>query len=461
MRLPRSFALCALVGLMVPPLEGQTVLTGRVVEEGGRGPLAGVQILIEGTRLQGITDSAGRFLIVGVPRGRGSALFRAIGFRPTRLLYTMTRDTLRTQAVMARSATELKPIVVNARPFAQWFGAEGFEERRRIGFGKFIDPAELRSLEMLRPSDVLRRTQAGIDLRTMGDQLGGHVWAASTRSQGPSDAPCWMQVVVDGAIVYRPGGRSLHPPPDLANDYNVSDLQAIEVYRSAAETPMEFGGEGADCGTLVLWTRRGWESGSGSPRSTSTAVGGRGRRIGLVGGVTLGTLGGSGAAAFGNRKPRTGLVGGVFFAIPIQRRLDFAPEFLFMMKGGRANDSTGTWTVKLNVLEMPLLLKAILPVKRSRLRPNLQVGPVATFRLSCETEVPTGGTSSTVKCDNLLLTESLGVGAMFGAGVELGPLSFAVRYDLGLSSLRQNPDLAPVRTRTFSIVSGIAISLGR
>jgi hypothetical protein len=34
-------------------------------------------------------------------------------------------------------------------------------------------------------------------------------------------------------------------------------MEAIEVYRSASEVPIEFGGNSASCGVIVLWTTRG------------------------------------------------------------------------------------------------------------------------------------------------------------------------------------------------------------
>lgn len=46
--------------------------------------------------------------------------------------------------------------------------------------------------------------------------------------------------------------------PELGlNEFSALDLQAIEVYRSAAEVPGEFGGIGSRCGALVMWTKRG------------------------------------------------------------------------------------------------------------------------------------------------------------------------------------------------------------
>jgi hypothetical protein len=39
--------------------------------------------------------------------------------------------------------------------------------------------------------------------------------------------------------------------------FNLFGLDAVEVYRSAAEVPVEYGGSNAGCGVILLWSRRG------------------------------------------------------------------------------------------------------------------------------------------------------------------------------------------------------------
>ena len=39
--------------------------------------------------------------------------------------------------------------------------------------------------------------------------------------------------------------------------FSVSGLESVELYRGLADTPLQFGGVGAGCGTVVLWARRG------------------------------------------------------------------------------------------------------------------------------------------------------------------------------------------------------------
>jgi hypothetical protein len=66
---------------------------------------------------------------------------------------------------------------------------------------------------------------------------------------------CWVAVILDGVTIYRPGRGG--EPPDFSRDFRPETLESIEYYRSPAETPIEYGGAQADCGVLVMWTRRG------------------------------------------------------------------------------------------------------------------------------------------------------------------------------------------------------------
>ena len=64
-----------------------------------------------------------------------------------------------------------------------------------------------------------------------------------------------MTVMVDGVALYRSG--EIRPPPDLSREFRVADLESIEIYRSTAEVPGEFGGSAGACGVIVFWSRRG------------------------------------------------------------------------------------------------------------------------------------------------------------------------------------------------------------
>jgi hypothetical protein len=244
------------------PLTGQAVMTGIVREDSGSRALFRVVVSIEGSERRSVTDSLGRYLIASLPAGVHIALFRSLGFQPVRIRINLRkRDTLRVDARMVRDrAVQLAPVTVTGPPgWSGSLGLDAFEHRRRMGFGKFIDSAVLRRSEQVRLADVLRR-HSSVEVVRRGSEF----WAASSRRVGRRSERCWMQVIVDGYTLY--GGPPLGQPvtlrnatpPDL-NAFDVWSLHAVEIYRSYAETPAEFTGQGAGCGTLVLWSRRGRE----------------------------------------------------------------------------------------------------------------------------------------------------------------------------------------------------------
>jgi hypothetical protein len=233
-----------------------------------------VDVIIEGTTHRAVTDESGRFQVSLAPGGY-VALFRLIGFAPLRLaIRAESIDTAWANAFLVPSALPLPPLEVTAKPDGpRGLGLEAFEERRKLGFGRFIDSTELRKSEHLQLPDMLKRVP-GILLEDRGANQ--HVAMSTRRSgltwEGPTRCP--MQIVVDGVVVYRtqaPVNIPSHFPngepnpaagigarmgPPRLEDWMIRELTAIEVYRGASETPIEFGGSGAGCGTIVLWTRR-------------------------------------------------------------------------------------------------------------------------------------------------------------------------------------------------------------
>ena len=140
-----------------------------------------------------------------------------------------------------------------------------------MGLGKFIDSTELRRREHSRVSDVLRGIPGLNLVKFRPCPRGSYLCepeefrAASGRGEvslgrmyrDPEDAYCWMSVILDGSYLYRSGSGRSGRPPDFGKDFRVADLESIEVYRSSAELPPEFGGTSGACGTVVLWSRRG------------------------------------------------------------------------------------------------------------------------------------------------------------------------------------------------------------
>lgn len=249
---------------LASPLGAQMVVAGVVTDSTHR-PIVGAEVMIQALGLRAETDPSGRYVLRQVPPGVRLLQVRMLGFHPHGVMIRVTvGDTVRKDFTLTAAPLELPTVEVEGKiEGPRGIGVEAFEERRRMGFGKFIADSTLRKNEHLRLPDLLNR-HVGIGFRRISTGL----VAASRRYTGPQGEPCYMQVIVDGVVLNRavspisntgkPGGVDslMRPPPDLLA-YDVASIQAVEVYRSAAETPIEFGGTGAACGTVVIWSRRG------------------------------------------------------------------------------------------------------------------------------------------------------------------------------------------------------------
>lgn len=238
---------------MAASLAAQATMSGVVREDSSARPLEGVEVLVAGTPHRAITGADGRYLLSNLPAGRFQLIFRLIGHLPVRLEVLLSDgEATRANATLVRSDVVLDPVEVTAeRTDAAGLAGRGFEERRRMGFGRFIDAEEMRRSEHLRLDDVLKRH--GVTM------IGGVPMHSTSRdAQGRLD--CQMAVFLDGVLVH-PGGRIGSSTPDADVDlrrlYSVFSLAAAEVYRRAAQVPIEFGGSQSGCGVIVLWTRRG------------------------------------------------------------------------------------------------------------------------------------------------------------------------------------------------------------
>lgn len=235
------------LALLPAAASGQSRITGTVTEDSTGRPLSGVEILAAWRTGPVRTDTLGVFRLDDVPPGVRTALFRKIGYRPVQLrAYLNQDDSLVVHVKLALAPVELAPIEVTASAIPP--GMEAFAERRAAGFGHFIDAKVLRQSEHRRMSDVLR-TVRGVSLQPAR----ANEWVVLSQRDR-----CPMQIYLDGVKIYEPRALGRGPasrPPDI-NQFNITQLEAIEVYRGPAETPAQLGGTGGACGTLVLWSRR-------------------------------------------------------------------------------------------------------------------------------------------------------------------------------------------------------------
>jgi len=245
---------------------------GRVLGDSARQPVTGARVTVPRLELAASADSAGRFVLGGLAAGVHVAVTSALGFRPdTTVLEVAAGEAVVQDVTLARMATPLEQVHVTA-PAAR--SARGkmaeYEERRAAGVGHFLGRELLEKNRNRRTSEILASNAPGVDVRR-GTQ--SRAWAVSGRAVSagkcafcrgggtldPSDVAagarpaCYMDVWLDGSLVYDSASRGA-PLFDL-NGIQPDQIEAIEVYTSAAQMPAKLNRTASGCGAVVIWTR--------------------------------------------------------------------------------------------------------------------------------------------------------------------------------------------------------------
>lgn len=220
---------------------GTAVLTGTIAATNGQ-PLQGAQILLLGTQLGARSDEAGAFRLSGLPGGTQSIEVRQIGYAPRRYAVDLSPHRASTlSVVLEERAVVLEAVEVAGKKGS---GIPGFDARQKRGFGSFITRDDIEKRGAIRTTDLFR-TIPGVQVNWNGS---GYTVQMSRASTGY----CPVQYYIDGSPFLA------SPDDDMDSIVQPQDIQAIEVYKGATETPAEFQGSGgAACGTIVIWTRRG------------------------------------------------------------------------------------------------------------------------------------------------------------------------------------------------------------
>lgn len=129
---------------------------------------------------------------------------------------------------------------------------------------------------------------------------------------------------------------------------------------------------------------------------------------------------------------------GMFNTFKISRYFDFQPEIFYSVRGLDFSDSYMyriTYKVKINYIELPLLLKYKIPLKGS-LKPNIFFGPYVALNISAKkiTEI-----WKKKEISDLKNVKKLDYGLVFGGCTRFdlfsGKLIFDIRLNLGLAGI--------------------------
>ena len=241
-----------LVACAAPQANAQAVILGRVTSDSGRRALPNAEIFVDGGSAAR-ADSTGAFRLV-VARGALTLQVRAVGHQPLVRRIDVSGDSVQLDVTLVELAQQLDSVNVRGQAPVISPRMLGFEQRRKEPFGKFFTREQLAERESTPLSNVLRLANLTIIQRGFGSGAAvatGRGGSLPTRAGGRSI--CYATVYLDGVVLWAPGQGAA---PNI-DQFKVQDLEAIEIYRSALETPLQFRAPSTQCGAVVLWTRVG------------------------------------------------------------------------------------------------------------------------------------------------------------------------------------------------------------
>lgn len=264
---------------LAPSFDGQNTgtLTGVVVDVDSGEPIEGATVLLPDLGQTAITNPLGRFTFPSLTPGNVNLEVTRLGYaEATGEVNILFARTVNISVALSQEAILLEPITVSAvRRRIELPGLEDFERRLHSGWGQFVLEDEIQRRAPSKLTDVLYET--GVEVRGNGQ-------AIYMRRTG-----CGPMVYIDGIkVTHLPrskslmgaGGRSTTatyqrrpsaastnlalgegPAGEAADAVNnlvhPADVVAMEIYRGPAETPGQYLDSNAQCGVILIWTRRG------------------------------------------------------------------------------------------------------------------------------------------------------------------------------------------------------------
>lgn len=231
------------------------IVQGRVTEAATGEAVAGASVILlteDGKAVTGkLTDEWGGFLIETKRVGPHKVRIERIGFEPVDSeVFELTPDEpVMLHLRLGLEVIALEGIDVTGEARQPHLARAGFYERIRSGMGYHMTRAEIDARMPQRPSDLFR-TIPGVTVVPMGSM--GHGEPVLRNAASIMGGTCLPAVYIDGMPVRKSGERD----PALDDIVQPFDIEAIEVYRGAAEIPAQFGGMQSGCGVIVIWTRR-------------------------------------------------------------------------------------------------------------------------------------------------------------------------------------------------------------
>lgn len=238
----------ALAAPSVAPAQGGPAGVQIVAREEGTGaPIPGAQVTVNGVGTVAVSDSMGRAHGVVVRTGVRLVRVQRVGYLPESFTVEFRPgEAVEAEVEMQRAPIELDGLTVTELMPSASLRNAGFYQRRKQGFGRFVDREELYRRKDSYLSSLMR-TIPGVTVQycsaTACGQRGYRLLASG--SNGSMRLECPMRIFLDGMQVQN---------QDI-DQLNVRALEGVEVYPREGGMPVQYAGTGSACGVVLLWTR--------------------------------------------------------------------------------------------------------------------------------------------------------------------------------------------------------------
>ena len=213
---------------------GQLGSVRGVVRDSRRAPLANAIIDVDGFDGSAKTDAQGRFQLSGVPAGSRTLLVRAVGFSPMMMPVEVTEPVGDPINVSLERTVFLPGVKVTERTTLPKNLAE-FAERRRLGFGMFVDSVTIKQ------KPTVRSMFEGIQ----GVRVQGKTVSDLDIFMSATTGFCTPAIFVDG----------FRGDTKLLMALSKESFAGIEVYTRATLAPPKYAALGSTCGVVLVWTK--------------------------------------------------------------------------------------------------------------------------------------------------------------------------------------------------------------
>jgi hypothetical protein len=217
---------------------GNATLSGQVVLEGSP-TNAGTRVELVGTDVVAVTNEKGEFTLRNLPSGSRMVLARHLGFAADAVPVDLSaRAEKRVTIKLPKFVAVMDPVLVTARRSVA-LDKIGFNRRKKMGFGTYLDPDRIEQMHANSISDIMRQVPG---LRVSGGPEGDVVFS----SRGPGNG-CVHYFLDDFPYTEM-------TPGDINHFVGGHEVVAVEIYQ-APIIPAQYMRAGNQCTTIVLWTR--------------------------------------------------------------------------------------------------------------------------------------------------------------------------------------------------------------